>query len=84
MSSWLRCSLEPGMLPGEYAIETQTAEGRTVSLFASEDQVKADEGLVRVEVLENGRDAALVRLPSPALEVSSRTVTVPSSAVVKV
>lgn len=83
MSSWLVCKLEPGMFPGEYAIETQTAEGSTVSLFASEDDVMADKGLLRVEVLENRPGATLVRLPSPALEVSSRTVTVPSSAVVQ-
>jgi hypothetical protein len=46
MSSWLKCSLEPGMLSGEYAVETQTSEGKTISLFASDDKVRVEDNLV--------------------------------------
>ena len=48
MSSWLKCSLEPGMFPGEYAVEMETSEAGKISLFAPEDKVKADQNLVRV------------------------------------
>lgn len=83
MSSWLKCSLEPGMLPGEYAVEMQTSEGRTVSLFAPEDKVRANDRLIRIEILKENSVASLVCLPSPAFEISSRTVEVPSSAAIK-
>jgi hypothetical protein len=42
MSSWVRCSIEQGMLPGEYAVEIKTVDVGTVSLFAPEDKVKVD------------------------------------------
>jgi hypothetical protein len=84
MTSWLRCSLEPGMLPGEYAVEMETSEAGKISLFAPEDKVKADQNLVRVEVLQdNNGGGVIVRLPAPAFEISSRTVKVPQNTVVR-
>ena len=67
------------MLPGEYAVEMETSEVGTISLFAPEDKVKPEEKLVRVEVLKesNGEGTVLVSLPAPAFEISSRTVRVP-------
>lgn len=83
MSSWLRCSLEPGMLPGEYAVEMETSEAGRISLFASADKVNAERKLVRVDVLQdNNGGGVLVYLPAPAFEVSSRAVTVPQSSLV--
>jgi hypothetical protein len=73
------------MLPGEYAVVMETSDDGPVSLFAPADKVKTDEKLVRVEVLKdsNGGGTVLVSLPSPAFEISSRTVRVPQSNVVK-
>jgi len=84
MTSWLRCSLEPGMLPGEYAVEMDTSEAGRISLFASEDKVRAEQNLLRVEVLQdNNGGGILVSLPAPAFEISSRTVRVPQNSVVR-
>jgi len=84
MTSWLRCSLEPGMLPGEYAVEMDTSEAGRISLFASEDKVRADQNLLRIEVLQdNNGGGILVSLPAPAFEISSRTVRVPQNSVVR-
>lgn len=83
MSSWLRCSLEPGMLRGEYAVEMDTSAGR-ISLFAPEDKVNPDQNLVRVDVVQdNNGGGVLVYLPAPPFEIPSRTVRVPQSAVVR-
>ena len=85
MTSWLKCFvIEPGMLPGEYAVEMETSEAGNISLFAPEDKVKADEKLVRVEMLQdNNGGGAIVRLPAPPFEISSRTVKVPQKNVVR-
>jgi hypothetical protein len=80
MSSWLKCLLvEPGMLPGEFAVETQTSGGGSVSLFAPAGEVRVSEHLMRVEVLGEDSGSALVRLPAPALEVGSQMIGVPIS-----
>ncbi len=84
MNSWVKCSVEPGMLPGEYAIEIETSEAGNISLFAPEDKVKADQGLLRVEMIQdNNGGGAIVRLPAPPFEISSQTVRVPQGNVVK-
>ena len=83
MSAWLRCTTEPGMLPGEYAVEIDTSENGRVSLFAPEDKVRAADKLIRIEVLEENGAGVLVCLPSPAFEISSRTVKVPRNALVQ-
>ena len=49
MTFWLKCSLERGMLPGEYAVEMETLSAGRISLFAPDYKVKVDENLVRVE-----------------------------------
>lgn len=72
------------MLPGEYAVEMETSSAGKVSLFASEEKVNAKEGLVRVDVIQdNNGGGVVVYLPEPALEISSRTVTVPRHSVVR-
>jgi hypothetical protein len=85
MTFWLKCSLERGMLPGEYAVEMETSEADRISLFEPEDKVKAGENLVRVDILQdnNGGGGVLVSLPAPAFEISSRTVRVPRNTVVQ-
>jgi len=72
------------MLPGEYAVEMETSEVGKISLFAPEDKVRTEPSLVRVEVLqENNGGGVVVCLPSPAFEISSRTVKVPRNTVVR-
>ena len=83
MSSWLECSLTPGMFPGEYAVEVETSESGRISLFAPENKVRRDPNLLRVDVLQdNNGGGVLVYLPAPAFEISSRAVTVPHGSVI--
>ena len=80
MNAWLKCSIQPGMLPGEYAVETETVSNGTISLFASEDKLRLSENLMRVQNLHdsNGR-GVLVRLPPQPFEISSQNVRVPQA-----
>ena len=78
VNAWLKCSIEPGMLPGEYAVETETVSNGTISLFAPEDKVRASENLMRVQRLHDGNGSGvLVRLPAQPFEISSQNVRVP-------
>lgn len=79
MQHWLKCSLEAGMFPTEYAVAIDTVEAGTVSLFASGDKVDVAQSLVRVDVLQEGEGSVLVRLPSPPFEVSSQNLRVARS-----
>jgi len=77
-NAWLKCSIEPGMLPGEYAVETETVSNGTISLFAPEDKVRPSENLMYVQKFHDGNgNGVLVRLPAQPFEISSRNVRVP-------
>jgi hypothetical protein len=76
MNTWIKCSIEPGMLSGEYAVALNTITG-PVSLFAQADKVNTELGLLSVERFGDSGDGLLVRLPSYPFEVSSRNVRVP-------
>jgi len=78
MNAWLRCSIEQGMLPGEYAVEMETVSNGIISLFAPEDKVRVDENLMSVQRLHDGNGSGvLVRLPAQPFEISSQNVRVP-------
>lgn len=82
MDFWLKCrSVSEGILPGEYAIVTSTSDGREISLFAPENYVRPDEGLIRVTVLERSPEAFLIYLPADPFEVS-RTVKVSAKEII--
>jgi hypothetical protein len=77
MSAWVICSIERGMLPGEYAIEMDTVDVGRISLFAPEDKVKVEENLMRVQKLNDGNGSGvLVRLPAQPFEIPSQNVRV--------
>ena len=77
MSSWVKCSIEEGMLPGEYAVEMDTSNVGRISLFAPADKVRLDENLMSVQRLQDGSGSGiLVRLPAPPFEISSQNVRV--------
>jgi len=80
MNAWLKCSIQPGMLPGEYAVETETVSNGTISLFASEDKLRISENLMRVQNLHDSTvSGVLVRLPAQPFEISSQNVRVPQA-----
>jgi hypothetical protein len=77
MSSWVKCSIERGMLPGEYAVEMETSDVGMISLFAPEDKVRVDRNLMSVQKLHDGNGSGvLVRLPAQPFEISSQNVRV--------
>lgn len=78
MILWVRCSIEQGMLPGEYAVEMETSDVGRISLFAPEDKVRVKDNLMRVQKLHDGNGSGvLVRLPAQPFEISSQNVRVP-------
>jgi hypothetical protein len=71
------------MLPREFAVVTRTSDGQEVSLFAPQEFVRPDQGLLRVTVLERRSDRTMVYLPASPFEVPSRTVTVSSGELIE-
>ena len=79
MNTWIKCSAEPGMLPGELAVVVDTLTG-PVSLFTQSDKVNVELGLLNVERFGEYGGGLLVRLPSYPFEVPNRNVCVPVEA----
>lgn len=81
MSSWVKCSIEPGMFPDEYAVVVDTSEVGKISLFAPENKVRVEQNLMSVQRLNEGNDSngssVLVRLPAQPFEITSQNVRVP-------
>ncbi len=78
MNTWVKCSIEQGMFPGEYAVEMETVDVGNISLFAPADKVRADEKLMSVQRLHDGNGSGvLVRLPAQPFEISTQNVRVP-------
>jgi hypothetical protein len=78
MSAWVKCSIEQGMFPSEYAVEVETVDVGNISLFAPADKVRVEQKLMSVQRLHNGNGkGVLVRLPAQPFEISSQNVRVP-------
>lgn len=79
-NAWLKCSIEPGMLPGEHAVSVETVSAGTISCFAQVDALRVHENLMSVQVLDGDSGSGiLVRLPAQPFEISSRNVRVPAN-----
>lgn len=73
----LRCQVYPGQFRTEYAVVVEAFDGRRFSLFASKEDVDADEeptmdhpatGWLTVRVVDHGGGNILVRLPQSTIE----------------
>jgi len=73
---WLKCEINDGMLPGEYAIATKTIEGKFISLFAPKDFVDKEERLLKINILNIFTDRLLIYLPFSPFEIPSRSIMV--------
>lgn len=80
----LRCSISPGQFTGEFAVQGTLHDGTGFSLFAQDSDVEIPTavssgapvaGWLRVDVIQEQGDLALVRLPQYTLE-NGRTITV--------
>lgn len=79
----LKCTFVSGMLPSEYAVETTMADGRTVSLFTSDQYLAKDRNLLLVYIIGRDQNTILVRLPDSPLEVPSRFINVNAENIVE-
>ena len=74
---WLKCKIQRGMFPDEYAIGTQTATAQHFSAFVSGDLLKFDapkngkwkeiDGFMKVNEIEEEEDNSLIYLPEDPL-----------------
>ncbi len=67
---FLRCEVQNGMLPNEYAVAIDTSGGK-VSLFAPAEMVKVgsgQSGQLAVELIDENASFGLVRLPRTPMD----------------
>ncbi|KKL97165.1 hypothetical protein LCGC14_1837240 [marine sediment metagenome] len=81
MTAYLTCNITPGQFIGEWAVRGSAYDSTEFSLFVEDHDVDFDDtrpertGLLRVEVLDQDADRALVKLPVATFE-QGRTITV--------
>jgi hypothetical protein len=77
----LRCNVHDGMFPDELAVEL---EGKNISLFAPKEAVIEKDGqkYLIVRLLEEKDQDSHIYLPSEALEIGSRWLSVPSKTLI--
>jgi hypothetical protein len=77
MFAEMHCQLYPGQFSSEFAVVVASFSGKEFSLFASQDDVRADrepsddepvDGWLKVKVLERDGDHVLVQLPQSTIE----------------
>lgn len=78
MEAWIDCDVFPGQFSGEVAVTVRELSGKLLSLFASKadvdfpvDELKSRgqaKGHIRVEIVEEQGQLAMVRLPRKMLE----------------
>jgi len=77
----LSCLVYPGMFKSERAVEITLPDGRTVSAFVDERDVRASSqptlagtvaGSVKVSVVEDKGESVIVDLPQPTLTNGTR------------
>ena len=76
MQSWLECNISEGLLPDEYAVKCNSADGHIFSFFAPSDFIDVNNNLVKVHVMECQNDYCLIYVPFEPLEGLGRTVKV--------
>lgn len=66
--------ISKGMFSSEYSVSLKLADGNTVSFFADRDLFKQekDKWLMRVALVSQDKDKALVLLPVEPFETASR------------
>ena len=78
MDAWIDCDVFPGQFSGEVAVTVRGLSGKPLSLFASKGDVDfpidelqsrgQSKGHIRVEIVEEQGQLAMVRLPRETLE----------------
>ena len=78
---FLRCSVASGMFSHERGITVELTSGKHVVAFVDARDVRVSkdprpgeeiEGMVKVSVIEKGRDSVVVDLPQPAISQGTR------------
>ena len=57
-------TIKPGLFPSERTIQFKNADGEEISIFVSTGQVDEGDNTVRVAILEQNQQHALVQVPA--------------------
>ena len=77
MDTWIECVVVPGQFSGEYAVQIDTYDGKSLILFARDDEVELEgpvggsgpkRARLAASIVDRSGDLLLVRLPRQTLE----------------
>ena len=64
MDVWMSVQIRPGLFPSERTVQFQTAEGEEIAVFVSSRQVDEDKHALKVTILDESQEFALIQVPS--------------------
>ena len=64
MNIRMLASIKPGLFPSERTVEFRDANGEEIAIFVSKTQVDEGENTVRIAILEQNQEHALVQVPA--------------------
>jgi len=64
MDAWMPVEIRPGLFPSERAVQFRAADGQEIAVFVSSRQVDESQHTLKVTLLDQNNDFALIQIPS--------------------
>lgn len=64
MDAWMSVQIGPGLFPTERTVQFRAADGEEIAVFVSLRQVDESKRTLRVTLLDENKEFALVQVPS--------------------
>lgn len=61
---WMSVQIGPGLFPSERTVQFRAADGEEIAVFVATGQVDEDKRTLRVTLLDENKEFALVQVPS--------------------
>ena len=64
MDAWMSVEIRPGLFPSERTVQFRAADGQEVAVFVSSRQIDENRRALKVTLLDENQDFALIQVPS--------------------
>jgi hypothetical protein len=67
MDVWMSVEIRPGLFPSERTVQFRSADGQEIAVFVSSRQLDEGQQALKVTLLDENKDFALIQVPSQSL-----------------